>query len=133
MTTDWQLIQKDGRDIDEQIDSTGNVYQRSGGIIPKACQKCKTEFNNPIESVPLKQSIPLYTCSDCDFKNNGAPGAMEHMLDHPDHKILKSSEEKIVGYQNIITGNQSIITKILEDDDVIDIEILCQKCHESKS
>lgn len=125
--TDWQLRKNHP---DEQIDGVGNVYQKAGGVIPKACQKCKKEFNNPIESIPLKQSIPLYECTKCSFKNNGAPGAMEHMLDEPTHKIIKKSEERIVGYQNIITGIKPVITKSVEGNDVTDVEILCEICYE---
>ncbi len=124
---DWEITKHE-----QQIDSVGNIYQKEGAVIPKACQKCEIPFDAPIGSTELKQSVPNFTCKDCSFENNGAAAAMEHLIENSDHKILKKSKEKTVGFDNIITGNKSIITKLYEDDEVVDIKIECVNCHDSE-
>ncbi len=126
--TDWKLLLKNKRSTDQQIDDVGNIYQKSGGVVPKACQKCHQEFDAPTKQIPLKQTVPDFSCVDCDFKSTGAVGAIIHFQEHPDHKISKKSVEKTVGYENIIIGPKVMVEKIYKDNEVVDVNILCSNC-----
>jgi len=128
---EWEIITKEIRndkglivvvETDEQIDEVGNIYQRSGGVIPKACQKCKTEFKSTIKIVPQTQKVPIYFCEECDFSNAGTSIALDHKID-TNHKLKKSFKDRIVSYSNIIEGSFPKITQLKDD-----CLILCQKC-----
>ena len=76
--TQWNLLTKIIKDkqieLDQQIDDVGNIYQKSGGVIPKACQKCKKPFDAKVNKVPLKQKIPFYKYEDCKYGYTAAKG-----------------------------------------------------------
>ncbi len=126
--TVWQLVLKNKRPTDKQIDELGNIYQKAGGVNPKACQKCHQVFNAPTERIPLKQTVPDFSCTDCNDKIDGAVSAIIHFQEHSDHKISKKSTEKIVGYENIIVGPKVMVDKIYKDGEVVDVNILCSNC-----
>lgn len=106
-----------------QIDTVGNIIQMSGGVIPKACQKCKTKFNYTVTKVPRTQQVPIYACLDCSFKNSGGSAAFDHKIE-TDHKIKKISKSRVVSVDKKILGSTAHITKTKND-----IKILCGKCH----
>jgi len=128
--TEWEIVLKgkDKHPTDQQIDEVGNIFQKSGGVNPKACQKCHQEFDAPTRRIPLKQTVPDFSCVDCSFKSTGAVGAIMHFQEHPDHKISQKSTEKIVGYENIIVGAKVMVDKVYEDGKVVDVNILCADC-----
>ena len=72
---EWELI-----NAFEQIDTVGNVYQKGGGVIPKACQKCKKEFKSEIIETPVTQKVPYFKCKDCGFENAGSNAALDHLI-----------------------------------------------------
>ena len=108
---------------DFQVDEVGNIYQLGGGIIEKACQKCETPFSYKEVTRELKQQIPIYKCKECKFESSSGDDAFMHNQDK-NHKIERKTEEKIVGYEKILEGVISRITKT--EDDVI---ILCDECN----
>jgi len=120
--TDWKLMTK----MDQQIDKVGNIYQKSGGVKPKACQKCKKEFNAKVKSTPITQSVPYYKC-DCDFKTSDPTEAFDHKLT-TDHTISRTAKSRIVNYINTLEGLKANITKTYTKDEVTDVIILCDKC-----
>jgi len=129
---EWEIITKEIRDdkgqvviveTDEQIDIVGNIYQKSGAVIPKACQKCEKEFDAIIKHDPVKQDVPIYKCEDCDFKDVSPIKALDHKLEKDDHKIKKDKEERIVDITSQLVGRKANIT-ILEND----ILIICDDC-----
>ena len=128
--TDWKLITENDNGLEvqteNQIDEVGNIYQRAGGVIPKACQKCKTEFNAKIKSTPLTQTVGMYTCS-CKFKTGDPTEAFDHQL-ATDHVLKKDVKHKTVSYINILEGLKANIRKVSKDSEVIDIIILCDNC-----
>jgi len=126
--TKWELVLKNEHPTDKQIDEVGNIYQKGGGVNPKACQKCHQDFNAPTKKIALKQNVPFYRCNDCEFKNHGSTAAMHHMLSSK-HKIIKESKEKIVGYENIIVGAKAMIDKVFKNGEVVDVNILCADCY----
>jgi len=109
--------------VEYQQDTVGNIYQQHGGVIPKACQKCKKKFKSKVLQVPITQKVPFYKCQDCKFENPGGDATLEHKIEHIDHNIKKITKDRIVGYNETITGEVSHITKT--KDDVI---ILCAVC-----
>ena len=134
---EWKIITKEIIDdkgqvviveTAEQIDTVGNIYQKSGGVIPKACQVCKKEFTSVIESIPIKETVPFYSCQDCNFENAGGEATLDHKLLNSDHQIKKITKDRIVTYKNIIKGRKANIT--LTDDDAI---ILCDDCMKNGS
>jgi len=125
--TDWELVLKNEHPTDKQIDEVGNIYQKGGGVNPKACQKCHQEFNAPTKKIALVQDTPSYTCSDCSFKNDGSQKAMDHMITTK-HKIIKKLVPRTVGYENIIVGPKVMVDKIYKDGEVVDVNILCADC-----
>ncbi len=128
---EWQIITreiKSGKDnaliieTGEQIDTVGNIYQKSGAVIPKACQNCKKEFKSEVESKPITQKVPRYKCSECDFENFGGGAALDHLITTK-HKIGKVFTDRVVNYERTIVGLRSHITKTKDD-----ILILCDAC-----
>ena len=110
-----------------QIDTVGNIVQVSGGVKTKACQKCKTLFDCKPSNVPKTQQVPSYICEQCNFKNNGAPAALDHKIE-TDHTIKKIMKERIVSYDKKIVGNVAYITKVKND-----VIIICGECNGNKS
>lgn len=108
----------------KQIDSVGNIVQIYGGVIPKACQKCKISFNYSVTQVKKIQSVPIYKCIKCSFENASGDAAFDHKI-ISDHKITKTSKDRVVGVDNKILGSIANITKT--EDDVI---ILCDDCND---
>ena len=124
----WQYCNSKGvissRPEGFQIDTVGNIVQESGGVNPKACQKCKVEFKSKPIQKPIKQDISIYKCRNCDFESSNPNDVLDHKLEKENHKIKKKKKERIVGYNTILEGTLSQITKT--DDD---IEILCSGCY----
>jgi len=108
---------------DYQIDEIGNIYQRQGGIIPKACQKCKKEFISEIREFPVTQKIPFYKCEDCDFENPSGDATLGHKIENMDHDIKKTVKDRIVTIEKRLVGNKANVKKT--ENDVI---ILCDNC-----
>ena len=106
-----------------QVDTVGNIVQKAGGVIPKACQKCKKEFTGKIESVPIKQKVPFYKCTDCEFISSSGDAAFDHKI-LTDHKLSKIVKDRIVGTENKIIGNFAKISKTKND-----VIILCDDCY----
>lgn len=107
----------------EQIDEVGNIYQKSGAVIPKACQNCKEDFKSEIKDFPITQDVPIYTCNDCDFEGVSGDSALSHIIEYPDHKLNKSIKERVIGIDKKAIGSVARIKKT--EDDII---ILCDKC-----
>ena len=129
---DWEIITKEIKgnkgqivviETNEQIDEVGNIYQRSGGVIPKACQKCKKEFDAILKDEPVKQEVPFYKCKNCDFENSSPIKALDHKLLKENHKIKKTKKERIIDIKTCLVGRKANI-RILEDD----VLILCDDC-----
>lgn len=122
--TDWKLIHSE-----MQIDDVGNIYQKQGGVNPKACQKCKTVFKTETKKEPIIKPVTEYKCGDCEYHNFGADGAFTHMMDTK-HNINKKITDKIVNYRIISTGNKPNIRKITDEKtkEVTDVTILCDDC-----
>jgi len=120
---EWEIIQRHGRPTDEQVDTSGNIYQKGGGVIPKACQDCKTEFKSTIENKPITQEVPMYKCKDCDFENPSGDAAFLHSKAHEKHEVEKEKAERIIEIQHTLVGRMAYI-KILDDD----VSILCELC-----
>jgi hypothetical protein len=107
-----------------QEDEVGNILQKSGGVVPKACQSCKVIFTSDVVRKEIKQKIPSYNCDNCNFDGNTGDQAFGHTIDQPTHKISRTTKSRIVGYKNTIEGILSYVTKT-EDD----VKILCGKCN----
>lgn len=105
-----------------QIDTVGNILQKSGAIKPKACQKCEIIFKTETKQIPKKQKVSLYKCTECDFENANGDAAFDHTI-LSEHKLTKKTEERIIGFENILEGEKSHVVKT--DEDCI---ITCQKC-----
>lgn len=134
---EWELLTKtvkdiNGKDItielDEQVDEVGNLVQRMGkdkigGIIPKACQKCKKEFKSEIKEFPIIQKVPFYKCKDCDFENAGGDATLGHKIENMEHNIKKIVKDRVVTIERRLVGTKANINKT--EDDVI---ILCDIC-----
>lgn len=122
---DWEIIYKgkDNHPTDEQIDTVGNIYQKSGAVIPKACQTCKQEFWSEVKERPLTQSVPGYKCEDCKFEASAGDAAFEHKITNIDHNLKKIKKERIVTIERYLFGRLAYIRKT--EDDVF---ILCEKC-----
>lgn len=116
--TDWKF---DGPL--KQVDPDGNIVQIRGAVQPKACQNCHKSFDSPIESVAKYQDVPFYKCELCDFKNAGGTEAFDHKLE-TEHNIIKTTEKRLIGYENKIVGIKANITH--GDGDV---KILCDECN----
>ncbi len=106
-----------------QEDEVGNILQRAGGVQPKACQKCKKKFESKITKQEIKQNVSYYACKECNFTSGNSDGGLDHMIE-TSHKLTKKRKNKIVGYDNIVSGVISYITKT--EDDVL---ILCGDCN----
>ncbi len=107
-----------------QKDEVGNILQRKGAVIPKACQKCKKEFSAVMEQIEIKNKIPNYVCDTCNFEEIRPELVIRHTTLNPEHKIITEEKEKVVGYDTILNGTLSFVEKT--SDDVI---ILCRDCH----
>jgi len=116
----WKFI-KSGN---AQEDEVGNVLQIGGGVVPKACQKCKKKFETKVVKQEIKQDVSAYKCDKCNFIGTTGDQAFGHTLDQPTHKISRTTKPRIVGYNSILKGRLSYVTKI--EDDVI---ILCGDCN----
>ncbi len=123
---EWKLILKNESPTESQIDEVGNIYQHAGGVIPKACQKCKTKFNAKIKSVPVTQNVPWYICS-CDFKTGDPTEAFDHKLE-TSHSIKRKPKSRVITYVNTLEGLKANIRKIYKDKEVTDVTILCDNC-----
>lgn len=132
--TKWKLLTKIIKDkqteLDQQIDDVGNIYQKSGAVVPKACQKCKKPFDAKVKSVPLKQNVPFYSCDDCSFKTGDPTEAFDHKV-VLEHKISRKAKYRIIRWDNTLDGQKANIKEVFDDDDLVDIEILCDNCHYS--
>lgn len=107
-----------------QVDTVGNIYQIRGGVVPKACQKCKKEFNTERKEFPVIQKVPFYKCKDCNFSNPGGDAALTHKIQNIEHEIERKNKDKVVGVEVKLVGNKSNIKKIKHD-----IIILCDLCN----
>lgn len=106
-----------------QIDEVGNIYQKSGAVVPKACQKCKKVFKSEIKKQPKIQKVPIYECISCKKKFVAPHLALDHKIE-TDHKLKKTQKDKVVGEEKIVIGSLSQITKT--EDDIL---ILCSDCN----
>jgi len=106
-----------------QIDEVGNIYQISGGVIPKACQRCKQLFNAPTKETPVIQKVGIYKCEDCEFENAGADITLDHKI-QTNHKIRKIQQDKFVGTERKIIGLKAQVT-VTKDNCII----LCDDCY----
>jgi len=115
--------------LDKQVDDLGNVYQKSGGVNPKACQKCKKEFISEIVNVEKVTKVPWYNCEDCNFNSPSGDASLEHMW-MTKHKIKKATKDHVSSIDHKITGdlipNITIIKNKLGEP--IEVEILCRRC-----
>lgn len=106
-----------------QVDSVGNIFQQSGGVKPKTCQKCGIKFKSKIKESKIIQKVPVYECTKCNFKNTSGSTAYDHKIE-TDHKIEKIFEDRIAGEIRTITGNVAHIKKTKTD-----VNILCGNCY----
>jgi len=113
------------RQTDEQIDKVGNVYQKAGGVIPKACQNCEVEFEAKLVNQNIVKDVPVYQCSTCKQSNPSGEWAFNHTLEYKDHVLKRIIQKKIVGVNITLKGNVAQIHKLKND-----IIILCEKCIE---
>lgn len=121
---EWVYQEINGKpNYNKQVDTVGNVLQVNGGIEPKACQKCKSEFKSPIVETPLEQNVPSYNCEECEFKNSGASEALDHKLE-TSHKIKKGLTKRIVGHERKIDFSKLSHVERTKDDCII----LCGDC-----
>lgn len=109
--------------VEYQIDTVGNIYQQHGGVIPKACQKCKKKFKSKLKTIPVIENVPIYKCASCSFENPNTELAFEHKLLFDKHKINKTTKSRIVDTRRIITGELSHIRKTKND-----VFIFCGEC-----
>ncbi len=123
--SEWNLMEHE-----QQEDEVGNIYQKSGGVRPKACQKCKKEFDAKVIKKPIEQKVPFYKCKDCEYETGDPTDAFDHKVDL-EHKISRESKDRIVKWLNILDGQKANIKEIFDDSKLIDIEILCDRCHYS--
>jgi len=107
----------------EQIDTVGNIYQKQGGVIPKACQKCKKKFDSKVKEIPIFKYVVSFSCKDCKLNSGIGQEIMEHNIEHPKHKLKKIKTKRLVQVEKQLVGNKSNIEKT--KDDVI---ILCDEC-----
>jgi len=122
----WTILKRE-----EQKDEVGNIYQKSGGVKPNACQKCKKKFDAKVIKKPIEQKIPFYKCKDCEYTTGDPTDAFDHKLES-EHEIIRESKDKIIKWVNILDGSKANIKKIYDDDnELVDIEILCDRCHYS--
>jgi len=105
------------------IDEVGNIIQDSGAVVPKACQNCKREFASNVEVIQKKGPAPIYACESCNFRNASGDSAFEHKLT-TDHKIKKTTTERLVSVDKVIKGIIPYVTK--EQDNTV---ILCGECN----
>ena len=104
-------------------DEKGNILQRTGAVVPKACQKCGRKLIALIEKIERTQSYPTYKCEDCKFKNNSADYAWDHEKANSSHTIKKIKELRIIGYQTYLSGALARVEGEGEDT-----TILCDNC-----
>jgi len=127
--TFWSFVTKKTKKVsievplDQQIDEVGNIYQKSGAVIAKACQKCGKEFDYTPTMVERKAPVPIYKCTACSFTNGSGDAAFDHKLT-TDHKVVKTTVERVVAIEKKLLGSLAHITKT--EDDVI---ILCGECN----
>ena len=130
--TQWNLLTKIIKDkqieLDQQIDDVGNIYQKSGGVIPKACQKCKKPFDAKVNRVPLKQKIPFYKCEDCKYETGDPTEAFDHKV-VLEHNISRKGKYRIIRWDNTLDGQKANVKEVFDNDSLVDIEILCDRCH----
>jgi len=119
---EWEIL-----NAFEQKDEVGNIYQQAGGVIPKACQKCKTVFDGKVVSTPITQKVPIYKCQDCEFEDASGDITLDHKIE-TEHKIKKESKDRLVGYEREVVGSKANI-KTIKDD----VLILCDDCNGSGS
>jgi len=134
---EWEIITKEIIDdkgqvviveTPEQIDSVGNIYQKTGGVLPKACQKCKKKFNSKIEELPITQDVGYFQCNDCEFGNGSGEAMLMHLQIKTKHSFKRTIVKRVVKTERISTGRTPYITKL--EDDVL---ILCGECRDNKS
>lgn len=105
-----------------QLDTVGNIYQKTGAVKAVACQKCKIKFSSEKKVVPITHARSLYSCVSCKFKNTSAEAALDHKLE-TDHKIKKDSKQVVTNVENQIVGIRPNIIKTKTD-----VKILCNDC-----
>jgi len=130
MDWSWCNIRGEVSDIPTnfQKDIVGNIVQKRGGVKPKACQICKKEFKKEIEIKPVVEKVPMYECS-CTWKNASGEAAFDHYLTNKDHKLTKTTKERVVRKEKTIKGDTPVI-KILDKEENLDYKILCNNCGE---
>lgn len=126
---EWHYANHKGEIIDNpttkfQVDSVGNIIQETGGVIPKACQQCKSIFSAIQQQVPKTQPVKQYECTICDFKSTDYFEAVDHTVVDT-HKLKITQVSKVVGYDTKLVGKLAKIVKT-EDDCII----LCQDCED---
>lgn len=123
----WTWCDYSGNESDHetnfQKDEVGNILQRSGALMTKACQNCKKDFNVKKVEDELKQPVKNYKCTDCDFSSTIAQHAMEHKLENEEHKMKITTKRRVVGKKVSLEGTANI--RYTKDD----ILILCDTCN----
>lgn len=117
----WKFIDEGNA----QEDEVGNIVQKAGGVVPKACQHCKKHFQSKVVQKEIKQDIPSYKCNLCNFEGNTGDQAFGHTIDQPTHKISRTTKSRLVGYENTLEGRLSYVTKTKDD-----VLILCGECND---
>jgi len=117
---------------EKQIDTVGNIFQKKGGVNPKACQKCKKEFKSEIKTIEKISKVPVFQCKECAFNKSSGESALEHMLE-TSHKLSKVTKDIVNGYEKIIEGTSLPYINLEKNNlnEVIDISILCGVCNGS--
>ncbi len=105
-----------------KVDEAGNILQRTGAIVPKACQKCGRKFIAMVKTEPRTQNVPSYKCEDCKWTNSSAEFAWDHEKAQS-HKITKIKRERISGYITYLSGALARI-----DNTGVKPKILCDNC-----
>ena len=109
-----------------KIDNVGNILQYSGGINPIACQQCKKKFTHKIIETNITESVPVYKCIDCNFKNASGEATYDHKIE-TNHNIKKTTDSRIVAIKKQLSGD---IANIIKNDN--DIRIICDWCLNDK-
>ncbi len=104
-------------------DEKGNILQRTGAVVPIACQGCGRRLTALIEKIEKTQSFPTYKCTECNFKNNSAEYAWDHEKANLGHDITKTKEIRVIGYQTYLSGALARV-----EGEGKDTTVLCDNC-----
>lgn len=118
--------QKITKSLDYQMDEKGNILQKSGAVIPKACQNCGDVFRTDSVEDEIRQEINSYKCKDCEFKSISADEALKHTINEKKHELEIVEDSKVVGVRTTLEGVIPIVSKTKDD-----VFVLCRGCHDS--